>query len=304
MNTLYVLCLATILIQETLTAVVVGPQAAIGLPQCELIRIDMCKSIGYNETAMPNLVGHELQADVNFTLETFVPLIDFKCSTQIKLFLCAAYLPMCTPKVPVPIGPCRSLCETVRSRCNPVLQSFGFPWPPALECSRFPKENNEHTMCMEGPVEEAAANGDSLYQGQITSSKTPAVYRGDFHLQPRCRGGRCIARCEVILFGQNEKHLAEIWVATWSYASLGLALVATLCIILVPEAKSGSKWLRLIVPLVWCHSAVATGWCVRFISGRNSNSCGPGPQLPNISNAPCAATFLLRYYFGMAACAW
>lgn len=297
--TVFVLFCTTLI--ATSTEIVI-PQLEIGLPQCEPIQIEMCKNIGYNETAMPNLVGHDLQSDVKFTLETFVPLIEFKCSTQIKLFLCAAYLPMCTRKVAVPpIGPCRNLCETVRSRCNPVLQNFGFPWPHALECTRFPKENNQQTMCMEGPGEEITANNEPA----ITSAKPP-TYNVDNGVKSMCRNGRCIPRCDIdILFGQNEKHLAEVWVATWSYASLGLSLVAILCIILIPEAKSGSKWLPFIVPLVWCHSAVAIGWCVRFVSGRKNNPCnGMESQLPNISNASCAATFLLRYYFGMAACAW
>lgn len=32
---------------------------------CEPIRIELCRGIGYNETSMPNLVGHELQTDVS-----------------------------------------------------------------------------------------------------------------------------------------------------------------------------------------------------------------------------------------------
>ncbi|XP_055921865.1 frizzled-4 [Eupeodes corollae] len=275
---------------------------------CEPIRIELCRGIGYNETSMPNMVGHELQTDVDFTLQTFAPLIEYVCSTQLKLFLCAAYVPMCTPKVPVPIGPCRSLCESVRTRCHPVLQGFGFPWPPALDCNRFPKENNHEHMCMEGPGEIGIGMAPPI--SKVTSFHQPGCQGlAKSHLYIRLnRSGRCAPLCEAdILFDKAEKHLAEMWVTTWSYAALGIAVVATLCLIL-----SDTKWDRILTPLVTCHSLVAIGWTVRFVSGRNTTACGFDPQLPNVSlllidglsNASCAATFLLRYYFGMSASVW
>ncbi|XP_067638133.1 frizzled-4 isoform X2 [Eurosta solidaginis] len=293
------------------------------LRQCEPIKIEMCKGIGYNETSMPNLVGHELQADVEFTLETFVPLIEYFCSTQLKLFLCSAYVPLCTPKVPVPIGPCRSLCESVRMRCHPVLQGFGFPWPPALDCNRFPKENNHETMCIEGPGEAHMNTKDNdNFSGAATNKlptstatlQCPGLSKSHMYVK-LYRSGRCAPLCEAdILFGQHDKHLAELWVATWTYADIFMALIAILCLILSDNSKRTNhrKWIRVLTPFVWCHFMVALGWTVRFIVGRKKTSCGYDPQLPNIllllvdglSNAACATTFLLRYYFYMAACAW
>lgn len=46
---------------------------------CEPIRIEMCRGLGYNVTAMPNLIGHEVQGDAEFTLQTFSPLIQYGC---------------------------------------------------------------------------------------------------------------------------------------------------------------------------------------------------------------------------------
>ncbi|XP_060661866.1 frizzled-4 [Drosophila nasuta] len=311
------------------------PQAASSASgsQCEIIRIEMCRGIGYNETSMPNLVGHELQTDVEYTLQTFVPLIEYNCSSQLKLFLCAAYVPMCTPKAPVhSIGPCRSLCESVRIRCHPVLQGFGFPWPPALDCERFPRENNHETMCMEGPGEtghlpiqehELQQYGINNNNNNNLSPKLAADCSalGKSHLYVKLqRSGRCAPLCEAdILFTPSEKHLSEIWLSTWAYAALGLACVATLCLLLLGGdqragrgVNAGAKWSRLLSPLLWCHNMVTLGWTVRFIVGRSGTACGTDPQAPNeslltvdgLSNAACASVFLLRYYFGMAACAW
>lgn len=103
-----------------------GVNSEPALRTCEPIKIEVCSGLGYNLTGMPNLGGNELQQEADYTLKTFAPLIQYGCSSQLKLFLCSVYVPMCTEKVPNPIGPCRNLCENVRSRCFPVLQGFVF----------------------------------------------------------------------------------------------------------------------------------------------------------------------------------
>ncbi|XP_013106502.1 frizzled-4 [Stomoxys calcitrans] len=295
--------------------------------QCEPIRIELCRNIGYNETSMPNLAGNEIQSEAEYTLQSFAPLIDYVCSSQLKLFLCATYVPMCTPKAPVPIGPCRTLCESVRSRCDPVLQGFGYHWPPALDCSRFPKENNQETMCMEGPGEvlETHSVGDTysahtpakVNPQQTIEASVPVLEcpgRSKLYVKLH-RSFRCAPLCHAtILFGPNEKHKAEIWANTWTYTALGLGLLAVACLFAETNAfnTSEAQTTRVLPPLMWSHIMVVIGWTVRFVAGRTATSCGFDPQLPNVSlllvdglsNGTCAATFLLRYYFGMTAAAW
>lgn len=43
------------------------------------------------------------------------------------------------------IQPCRSLCVAVRDSCAPVLACQGHLWPEALDCNRFPDEED---MCL------------------------------------------------------------------------------------------------------------------------------------------------------------
>lgn len=246
------------------------------------------------------------QAD--FTLQTFSPLIQYGCSAQLNFFLCAVYVPMCTPKVPNPIGPCRGLCETVRARCHPVLQGFGFPWPNALDCNRFPKENNHENMCMEGPGETAGI-GIPIPSNKITSYQPTCQTLLKAHLYVRLnRSNRCTPLCEAdIMFDASEKHLAEVWITSWSVAALFTAIIATLCLIL-----SNTRWDKVLMPLVISQTLVSVGWAIRFLAGRNATACGYDSQYPavpllltdGLSTSPCAATFLLRYYFGMSAAVW
>lgn len=59
---------------------------------CDPIRISMCQDLGYNVTKMPNLVGHVLQADAELQLTTFSPLIQYGCSSQLRVGLPACRL--------------------------------------------------------------------------------------------------------------------------------------------------------------------------------------------------------------------
>lgn len=182
--------------------------SAVGEPllrTCEPIRVEMCMNFGYNMTGMPNLGGNELQQEAKYYLKTFTPLIQYGCSNHLKLFLCSVYIPMCTEKVESPIGPCRGLCEHVYSRCIPVLEDFGFSWPDALNCSRFPVENNHEHMCMEGPKDMGA---------DVTAPIRPAV--ANFDCPPNQRrkelSGNCVANTCFgdHLFDAAEKKFAEV----------------------------------------------------------------------------------------------
>lgn len=174
------------------------------LRTCEPIRVEMCKNFGYNMTGMPNLGGNELQQEANYYLKTFEPLIQYGCSKHLKLFLCSVYVPMCTEKVENPIGPCRGLCEHVYTRCMPVLEGFGFSWPDALNCSRFPIENNHEHMCMEGPrdmVSDVTAPARSVVPNVDCP---PNQIRKELN-------GNCVNACNGDhLFNSAEKKFAEV----------------------------------------------------------------------------------------------
>ncbi|CAH1225908.1 FZD4 [Branchiostoma lanceolatum] len=295
----------------------------IGQYSCDPIRIDMCKKLGYNVTRMPNLVGHDMQQDAELQLQTFTPLIQYGCSSQLQFFLCSVYVPMCTEKVPIPIGPCQSMCLSVKRRCEPVLKEFGFPWPPTLNCSKFPLQNDHNTMCMEGPGDEEVnlpdgSAGNERRGGGLT---TPDGGDGNGALSESCGGPNdesymyvkrtdsCALKCGVEYgnFSPEEKRFADIWMAVWA----GLCFLSTMFTVLtflIDTARFRYPE-RPIIFLSMCYNIYSIAYIVRLVVGRKAISCDSEDGQAfliqqGLENTGCAIVFLFLYFFGMASSIW
>lgn len=171
---LYVLCLLTGLGVASANS---DPERS---PTCEPLKSDMCRSIGYNMTGMPNLAMHTLQSEANFELATYVPLISMGCANELQFLLCSVYVPMCVEQEVLSpqklIGPCRPLCERVEAKCSSVLKKmFHLPWPQVLNCSKFPYTNVHEHMCMEGPGEGQSPLG--LPPSSVNDMWTNEIFR-------------------------------------------------------------------------------------------------------------------------------
>lgn len=295
---------------------------------CEPIKVEMCKSIGYNLTGMPNFAKHTMQTDAETTMQTFSPLLQYGCASQLLLFLCSVYVPMCTDKVAMPIGPCRGLCESVYARCYPILKGFGFPWPVELNCSQFPAENNHEHMCMDGPEESNPSNllpsatipitlnppfGNPNLACQNYSKSTSYIYL--------TRSKRCAQYCDAeILYDASDKRLAEVWLYIWAALCFVSTMIAMLTFFVGVGSGSGSNGnsgsfrypARPLVFMALCHNLSAVGWGVRGAAGHAAVACSYDVQTPTrnilsqdgLANPNCAVVFLLLYYFGMAATVW
>lgn len=68
------------------------------------------------------------------------------CSNYLKLFLCATYKPSCYEEAALIIQPCKSMCEHVYRRCNPLMKKFKLKWNRELNCSRFQEDNSDSCM--------------------------------------------------------------------------------------------------------------------------------------------------------------
>ena len=272
-----------------------------GVRTCEPIRIEMCQGIGYNVTGVPNLVGHETQSDAELQLRTFLPLIQYGCSPDLRFFLCTVYTPMCTEKVAQLIGPCQSVCESVRSRCQPVLQRFGFSWPPALNCSRFHGRNSNGNMCMGETLPDKDVEGD----GKDPSSGVPLKPEAD-NPQPAhprrilpqtntefrtfpidCddqglpgglfvyvnRTRKCALLCDKdFQFTEKDKRLVDTWLIIW--ATIGLISAAFVFLTyLVDDTRRFGLDGRHLVTMSSCYGMCCVAYLIRGLAGRRAISC-------------------------------
>ncbi|KAJ7378682.1 hypothetical protein OS493_021986 [Desmophyllum pertusum] len=116
---------------------------------CEPLTIPFCVGLPYNTTIFPNMLNHRTQEEAALELNQFAPLVRFGCSDDLVFFTCSVYAPMCS-ELNTPIPPCRSLCNSVKHGCEPVLNSFGIPWPDSLNCDIFPELSDQ--TCVGGNI--------------------------------------------------------------------------------------------------------------------------------------------------------
>ncbi|XP_038077572.1 frizzled-4-like [Patiria miniata] len=289
--------------------------------QCMPITIKLCQDVGYNVTRMPNLVGHELQQDAELQLQTFTPLIQYGCSSNLRFFLCSVYVPLCTEKVDIPIGACRPMCERVKNKCEPVLKEFGFNWPATLNCSKFPPQNDARTMCMEAPDPDPDSTNPDGGPGGGGMRPIPTIPSPGGPSDRDCQHKRhpykwhyvkryeqCALRCnQNLLFNSNEKHFAQIWMAIWASVCFLSTTLTVLTFAIDPSRFRYPE--RPIIFLAICYSVYSIAYVVRLVAGYSKIACDDDGETSfliseGLENTGCAVTFLLLYFFGMASSIW
>lgn len=117
--------------------------------RCEEITIPMCRGIGYNLTSMPNELNHDTQEEAGLEVHQFWPLVEIRCSADLKFFLCSMYAPICIEDYHKPLPACRSVCERAKAGCEPLMQQYGFQWPERMACEKLPVHGDPDNLCME-----------------------------------------------------------------------------------------------------------------------------------------------------------
>ncbi|KZC09539.1 Frizzled-5 [Dufourea novaeangliae] len=279
----------------------------------------MCRGIGYNLTAMPNELNHDTQEEAGMEVHQFWPLVEIKCSPDLKFFLCSMYTPICLPEYTKPLPACRSVCERARAGCAPLMQQYGFSWPERMACERLPTHGDPENLCMEQDNRTSSAGPGSGNGGSASSAPLPAAAPP----RPTRPGGipappiniarniiqdiagvqNCALPCHGAFLTPEERGFAAVWLALWSGLCAASTLVTVTTFLIDTQRFKYPE--RPIVFLSACYFVVSVGYLSRSVFGHEEIACD-GPALKSGAQGPgaCVTVFLMIYFFGMASSVW
>uniref|UniRef100_A0A4W5NAZ1 Frizzled class receptor 1 n=1 Tax=Hucho hucho TaxID=62062 RepID=A0A4W5NAZ1_9TELE len=248
---------------------------------CQPISIPLCTDIAYNETIMPNLLGHTNQEDAGLEVHQFYPLVKVQCSPDLKFFLCSMYAPVCTV-LEQALPPCRSLCERARQGCEALMNKFGFQWPDTGElCGQF---------------------------------RCPVALKVPPYLNYRFLGEEyCGAPCEpskphgMMYFNEDELKFAKIWIGIWSVLCCASTLFTVLTYLVDMQRFSYPE--RPIIFLSGCYTMVSIAYIAGFLLGdkvvcNDRFDSDVKTVVQGTKKEGCTILFMILYFFSMASSIW
>ncbi|XP_071941189.1 frizzled-8-like [Antedon mediterranea] len=304
------------------------PCLSVREPRCEEITIPMCRGIGYNMTYMPNQFNHDSQEEAGMEVHQFWPLVEIKCSPDLKFFLCSMYTPICVTNYRKPLPACRSVCERAKSGCAPLMRQYGFAWPERMRCEDLPVYGGDQ-LCMDFNTSETSTTQPTGIVQPTKPTKPwikPDIYRT---IKPKtectcsCRapmvqipeissyynqvttGGvpNCGTPCRGAFFSEDEKTFASFWIGLWSILCCISTFITILTYCIDSERFKYPE--RPIIFLSGCYLFVSIGYIIRLVAGHEAIACdGATVRYDTTGPAMCTLVFLLIYFFGMASSLW
>ncbi|XP_029959333.1 frizzled-1 [Salarias fasciatus] len=294
-----------------------GQHGGVSVPEhgfCQPISIPLCTDIAYNETIMPNLLGHTNQEDAGLEVHQFYPLVKVQCSPDLKFFLCSMYAPVCTV-LEQALPPCRSLCERARQGCEALMNKFGFQWPDSLACESFPVHGAGELCVGQNMSDRSEPDGPDL---RYPTARTHADSGGHFrcpaslqvppYLNYRFLGQEnCGAPCAAMYFSPEERRFSRVWIGIWSVLCCASSLFTVLTYLV--DTRRFSYPERPIVFLSGCYSMVSLAYIAGFLL-EDRVACNDGfdggvrTVVQGTKKEGCTVLFMMLYFFGMASSVW
>ncbi|KAM9836276.1 frizzled-7-A-like [Aulostomus maculatus] len=290
---------------------------------CQPISIPLCADIAYNQTIMPNLLGHVYQEEAGLEVHQFYPLVKVQCSLDLQFFLCSVYAPVCTV-LEQAIPPCRTLCERARHGCEALMNKFGFQWPERLRCESFPTHGageicvGQNTSDRNNPTLDADLYEPVSLPPYISNERPftcPPQLQVPDYLNYNFLGVKnCAAPCEasqpngLMYFSEGELQMGRRWVGIWAV----LCCISTLFTVLTSlvDMQRFCYPERPIIFLSSCYFMVAAIYAVGYLL-EEQVACvdklkegGYKLVVQGTKKGSCTLLFMILYFFSMASAIW
>ena len=289
--------------------------------KCEEINISMCRGIGYNSTAMPNVFQHDSQEEAGLEVHQFWPLVEIQCSEDLRFFLCSMYTPICIDDYPKALPACSSVCFRAKTGCAPIMSQYGFSWPDRMNCEELPKFGDPNDLCMDSKNGEAPSQPSSKllerYSPVVplvtnkspvvplvttTTNKTPSYAKTNISrdLGFRCpqqfqtplgldyrliihgqENDNCGAPCDGVFFDKEQRRVIRIWNGIWSTLCV-VSTLFTLLTFLIDRHRFQYPE-RPIIFLSLCYLGIGLVYLVGSFMG-DRIACNKPFPVPPIAN--------------------
>ncbi|XP_049821948.1 frizzled-2 [Aethina tumida] len=297
--------------------------------KCQPISVPFCHQIPYNQTIMPNLLGHQTQEEAGLEVHQYFPLVKINCSGDLQFFLCSVFLPVCTI-LENPLPPCRSLCLSAKTGCESLMQKFGFNWPETLNCDNYPEKVSADTLCVGqdnnisvSPTPPSGYNMHSIAPkhknpyGRDFGFVCPEQFKVPEILEYSFRVGEktekhCGAPCNMMFFNESKRQISRVWIGTWAILCAASCLF-TVCTFLIDTDRFRYPE-RPIIFLSVCYLMVATAYVIGFVTGDSIACREPFHSKHGILTVStitqgtkyelCTILFMVLYFFSMASSIW
>ncbi|XP_041716071.1 frizzled-3-like [Coregonus clupeaformis] len=310
MELLWVLCVS-FLIAPAVVVEAIPMESAAGshsMFTCEPITLRLCQGLLYNSTFMPNLLNHYDQQTAALAMEPFHPMVNLQCSSELRMFLCALYAPVCTEYGRMTL-PCRRLCQRAKGDCYKLMDIFGVTWPEEMDCNRFPDCDEPYPR----PVD-LLSSADST-ESPISVQRDygfwcPRELKIDPDLGYTFLGMRdCSPPCPNMYFQRDELVFARYFIGVVSIVCLSATLFTFLTFLIDVSRFRYPE--RPIIFYAVCYMMVSLVFFLGFLLEDRvaCNAASPGrfrahTVTQGSHNKACTLLFMALYFFTMAGSVW
>ncbi|KAK6295437.1 hypothetical protein J4Q44_G00346630 [Coregonus suidteri] len=310
MGLLWVLCMS-LLMAPAVVVEAIPMESAAGshsMFTCEPITLRMCQGLLYNSTFMPNLLNHYDQQTAALAMEPFHPMVNLQCSSELRMFLCALYTPVCTEYGRMTL-PCRRLCQRAKRDCYKLMDMFGVTWPEEMDCNRFPDCDEPYPR----PVDLLSSSDSTELPISVQRDYgfwCPRELKIDPDLGYTFLGVRdCSPPCSNMYFQRDELVFARYFIGVVSIVCLSATLFTFLTFLIDVSRFRYPE--RPIIFYAVCYMMVSLVFFLGFLLEDRvaCNAASPGrfrasTVTQGSHNKVCTLLFMVLYFFTMAGSVW